>query len=441
MKRSTAFFLALLAIAAPQSAHGQQAVINLTLADAIARGVEASHRVGELRAREEAARAVEDQRRVGDRPQLALLGGYTRINHVTPFGFRSGADGTSLVLYPDIPDNLQTRIDLQWPVYTAGRTSALVRAAAGEADALGQDRQALEADLRLEITRAYWAVLTARASRDVLVDALKRTDAHLGDVRNQFDVGLVPPSDVLSTEAQHARQEMLRIEADNLLDNAGVDLRRLVGLPPESPFELVDAIRRPPPPPAEVAQSVQTALGTRAERKSLTLRAAAAADRVVAAAAGRWPAFIVAGGYDFAHPNRKIFPVTEEWRQSWEIGINVRWPVFDGGKVQAETAEADGLRRAAEERLKEADTTIDADVRMRIADLRSAEAAIDASEVGVRAATEARRVVTDRFAAGVATNTDVLDAQTALLQAELDRTRALSNAQLSWARLERAMGR
>jgi outer membrane protein TolC len=41
----------------------------------------------------------------------------------------------------------------------------------------------------------------------------------------------------------------------------------------------------------------------------------------------------------------------------------------------------------------------------------------------------------------VATNTDVLDAQVALLQAELDRTRAQANAQLAAARLARALGR
>ena len=59
----------------------------------------------------------------------------------------------------------------------------------------------------------------------------------------------------------------------------------------------------------------------------------------------------------------------------------------------------------------------------------------------MRSAAEARRVLAERFGAGVATNTDVLDAQVALLQAELDRTRALANAQLAAARLDRALGR
>jgi outer membrane protein TolC len=54
---------------------------------------------------------------------------------------------------------------------------------------------------------------------------------------------------------------------------------------------------------------------------------------------------------------------------------------------------------------------------------------------------EARRVIAERFGAGVATNTDVLTAQTTLLQAELDLTRARANRELAAARLDRALGR
>jgi outer membrane protein TolC len=41
----------------------------------------------------------------------------------------------------------------------------------------------------------------------------------------------------------------------------------------------------------------------------------------------------------------------------------------------------------------------------------------------------------------VATSTELLDAQVALLQAELDRTRSLATLRLAEARLDRAMGR
>jgi outer membrane protein TolC len=49
--------------------------------------------------------------------------------------------------------------------------------------------------------------------------------------------------------------------------------------------------------------------------------------------------------------------------------------------------------------------------------------------------------VSERFKAGLVTNTEVLDAQQALLIAQFDRTRALATARLAQARLDRALGR
>jgi outer membrane protein len=76
-----------------------------------------------------------------------------------------------------------------------------------------------------------------------------------------------------------------------------------------------------------------------------------------------------------------------------------------------------------------------------VSEIASARASIDAAEQAVRAAAEARRVAGERFDAGVATSTDVLDAQLALLQAELDRTEATAGLHLAEARLERTLGR
>jgi len=419
------------------TAHARaQTSVRLTLDAAIARGLEASHRVAEIDARQDAARAVEVQRKAASLPQLALLAGYARTNHVDAFGIPGGP-----LIYPDVPDNYRSRIDLQWPIYTGGRTSALMRAAAAETNAIAQDRDAARADLKLDITRAYWAVITARASVDVITEALARIGAHLSDVRNQLNVGLVPPSEVLSLEAQQARQQMLLIEAQNLADTSAADFRRLAGLTTDAPFELADRIDAPAVVSQQISPLVEAARANRAERKALEIRIGALGDRKAAAEAGRLPVIATVGGYDVARPNPKIFPRLAAWKPSWDIGVNLTWSLSDGGRVRGEVAEAAANQRAAEERLKDFDANVDLEVRQRAADLASAEAAIAAAEVGVRSAAEARRVIADRFSAGVATNTDVIDAQGVLLQAELDRTRSLANAHLAAARLDRAVGR
>jgi outer membrane protein len=420
-------------------AHAQTPPTRFSVNEAVVRAMESSHRVAEFSAREEAARWVEAQREAAGLPQVTLAAGYTRTNHVDEFRVPNPAGGLRLI-YPDLPNNVRSRIEVQWPINTGGRTLALTRAAAADADALSQDRETARADLKLDVTRAYWAVVTARAALGVVTQALERTDAHLGDVRNQLSVGLVPPSDVLSIEAQRARQQLLVIEARGILESTSADFRRLVGLVPDEPFELTDSMDRLPAAPRD-GSAAAIARANRAERKSLTIRLDGAGYRVSAAATGRQPFFTAVGGYDISRPNPRIFPIQAAWKPSWDLGVGVRWTLFDGGRVRAEIAEAEANRRAVEARLKDFDSIVEAEVRQRASDLDSAEASIAAADAGVRAATEARRVIAERFSVGVATNTDVLVAQVALLQAELDRTRAQANAQLAAARLDRALGR
>ena len=186
---------------------------------------------------------------------------------------------------------------------------------------------------------------------------------------------------------------------------------------------------------------IDLARESRPERKSLLFRISAAEERVAAASAGSLPVLTAIAGYDMARPNLRVFPIQDTWQPSWDIGVSMRWALFDGGRTRAETAEAAANRRATEARLRDFDSVIEVEIRQRTADLNSARASIEAAETGVRAATEARRVLGERFSSGVATNTDVLDSQTALLQAELDLTRARANAEMAGARLDRALGR
>jgi len=162
--------------------------------------------------------------------------------------------------------------------------------------------------------------------------------------------------------------------------------------------------------------------------------------RQQAAQTGNKPTINLAGGVDYANPNPRHFPRAGEWRESWDVGVNVNWNFFDFGRARAQAAEASAAALATRERLAEFDSLVSADVQQRMLDLQTALAMVNAARDGIRSASEARRVVADRFAAGVATSTDVLVTQVALLEAELARTRALASVRLAEARLERALG-
>jgi outer membrane protein TolC len=414
--------------------------LRLTLDEAVRRGLETSHRIAEAVARTEAADAVVGARHASTLPQIAAQGGYSRTNHVDAFGILLPTNQLR-VIYPDIPDNFRTRLDLQWPIYTGGRLDAIERSARIDATASADDIATARRDLALEITRAYWALVTATESLRVVEESVTRTDAHLEDVRNQLAAGLVPPSDVFTVDAQASRQRMLTVQARSNRDIVEAELARLVGAPPGTPVETAGALDALAAPPAPLDGLIDAARQQRPERAALVKRTGAAGERARAAAAGTKPTVAVGGGVDYASPNPRIFPREEAWRTSWDASVSVSWPIFDGGRARSEMAEAAALTRAVQERLAEFDASLAVEVRQRVSEIASSRAAIEAATDAVRSAAEARRVLGERFGAGVATSTDVLDAQVALLQAELDRTQALANAHLADARLARALGK
>ena len=421
-------------------ARAQDAPISLTLEQAITQGLANSHRLADLQGRRDAAAATEAARHAAQMPVVAAQGGYTRTNHVEEFAIvQPGQPRT--VIYPDVPDNFRARLDLQWPIYTAGRLDALERAARAEWNATGADLEAARADLRLEITRAFWALVTAGETERVLERSLAAIDSHVRDLRNRLEQGLIPPNEVLTAESRQANERLLAIEATNARGVAEADVRRLIGAEGTGPIQPRAVLDAPGAPAPDAAGLFNEARTQRVERKAFESRVEAAEARIDAAAAAALPQLNVAGGFDYARPNPRIFPREDEWHDSWDISLNVNWSLWDGGRNRAERGEAAATASSARARAADFDRQLAFEVTQRRLDLDSSRAAIAVANAGLRAAVEARRVVSDRYDAGVATNTEVLDAQTDVLQAELALTRALANVRLAEARLARALGR
>ena len=210
---------------------------------------------------------------------------------------------------------------MQWPIYTGGRVRALERAADAERQASGQDLENARADLRLETTRVFWALVTAIDSARVVRESVARIESQLKDVRARFDAGFLPPNDVLTLEARVSAQRTLLIAAENQRDSARAELARLIGAPVDAAFEPDAALEEAQVATPAINQApplVTVAAGARigrADRQALALRADAADARIDSAKAGSLPTVAVVAGYDYARPNPGIFPREDAWKR------------------------------------------------------------------------------------------------------------------------------
>jgi outer membrane protein len=431
-------------VSAPALRASAQSPSPLSLDDALARAVAHAPVLAEARAREAAAAATVRAREALGRPALAATSSFLRTNHVEEFGVPQAGGGIR-VIFPDIPSNYRFRTEATVPLYTSGRLGGLVDSAAAEVGAVAADRRALEAELRLEVTRAYWAVVMAREETRVLEQALARADAVLAAVGERVSGGVLPPNEVATARAQRARQQVRLIQARQDLELAQANLGRLVGGDPTARHDPITPIDAPLARVAEieaapVATVVEGAAEKRPESEAMRLRQSALRSSGVAARAVTRPQLAALAAVEPARPNPRFVPRTDEWRTSWDLAVQMTWTIWDGGRGRAEAAVAEAQATAIDHRRDQFDEAVAIEIRQRLSDLVAGRAALAASEEAVSASAEAHRVLRERFDAGVATTTDVLDAHLAQLEAELERTRLLAALRLAEARLLRAAG-
>jgi outer membrane protein TolC len=428
---------------AAQTPAAAASALNLTVEEAARLAVEHAPRLAEARAREAAAESNLAALYATSRVSGAVSAGYQRGNHVdvfllpTPDGPRG--------LFPDIPNTYRVRAEVNIPVYAFGRVGATLDAARAEIKATGADRSTVNSDVRLDATRAYWWLVTARTTVRVFEESLARTDAYVNDVKARVDAGVLPPNDVLSAQAQRGRQYVRLIQARNDEALAELDLARLVGAPPGTRIATTTPAEEPAAGTAQftsanAAQLVDRALAARSERTALTERSAGLRSSAMAALANTRPYLSSQVAVEPSRPNMRFLPPTDAWNTSWLAGINVTWPLFDSGKSKAEHAALTAQATAVDARRTELENLVSLEVRQRLLELESSRAAIVAAAESVVAATEARRVVDERFRAGVATSTEVLDAQVAQLESEVEHTRLQAALRIGEARLLRALG-
>ena len=436
--RSVLILVATVCCAAP--AAGQTP---LSLDDARRRAVAESLQVADARTRELAAAAAVRSRQSLSKPTITASSGVVRTNRVDPFGLPR-ADGSLQILYPDIPMNYRVRAEAGIPLYTAGRVAAQVAAAESELRAAETDRRTLERDVQLDATRAYLTLATANETVRVLEQAVSRAEAVERDVAARVDAGVLPPNEVANARAQRARQQIRLIHARQEVVVAETDLSRVIGGSVRDRYQLTTPLDEPLPDTPfgdlHAEPLIAQALSGRLERDSLEHRHTALRANVDAARAAARPQLNALAAVEPARPNPRYFPRMDVWHTSWDLAVQVTWTLWDGGRARAEQAVADANVQSLVLRLEQFDDALAIDVVQRTSELAANRAARAAVEEVVAAAVEALRVVQERFDAGVATPTEILDAQVSRLEAELERTQLAARLRLSEARLLRTLG-
>ena len=304
-----------------------------------------------------------------------------------------------------------------------------VGVSAAKADVNGSAEQ-----VAAQVARTYLAAVRADADVEAAKANVTLSEAVLKQAENQKAAGTGTGIEITRARVQLANDRQRLLVAENARRAAGLQLLRVVGLRLDTELVLTDKLQYIPVDPVTMEQAKAQALKERPDLGAQQEREATARLSASATKLERLPSVAAFGdygssgtGFDNSLPTRTI-------------GIQVRVPLFDGGRRDARRAESASQYRAEKVKTNDLKEQIELDVRLALDALRSADEQVKISREGLELAENELAQARRRYEAGVAIGVEVTDAQSRLERARDNQTTALYNYNVGRIDLAQAMG-
>lgn len=381
-------------------------------------------------------------------PQVKFTGRAAQLSSVPVTSIALPLPGFQPIqLFQSIEQNYAAKVTVQQPIFMGFRLQKNQEMAEHNAEAVRQDYSKDQAEMVLNVTTAYWNLRRGIEVEKVVTQTTDQVSEHLKDVRNFARQGMVSDVDVIKVQVQLSDVQVKQIEARSAIRIATMSLNSLIG----NPLETNIVPSEKPDVPGDTTASVSVLSGTlesllaqakanRPELRAMQSRRDLSAAGVDAAKGGWYPQIAIAANYDYARPNMRILPPKDQWDGSWDVGISLQWNVWDWNTAGYQTAQAEASLKQAEASTSQLEDYVALDVAQQyFKRIESREKIIVASR-GVAQAEETHRITREKYKQGAATNTELLDAEMALLQAKLIHTQSVIDYNVAIARLKKAVG-
>lgn len=324
------------------------------------------------------------------------------------------------------------------PLYTGGKMEANIAAAKLGVSAADLRLESAKQGIKQRTTAQYFNTLRCRNQIGVYKESVNTATEHLRNVNAQYSVGTVAKTDVLASEVQLAQSQQNLVSAENDYSVAVATLNQIIGTPIDTQLQLKDDLDYRHYD-LSLEECTRVALDNRPDGLAADYAVEAAKEQVKAAKSGYRPTVNarVSQGWGADRPFRADATNSDSM---WSAGISVNWNIWDNNLTQANVEEAKAQVVAAEAVASETKSTISLDVQTALLNISAAEKNIGTSSKAVEQAIEDYKISQVRYAAGVGTNLEVMNAQDKLTDARNRYYNALYQYNVNKAALDKAMG-
>jgi outer membrane protein TolC len=245
--------------------------------------------------------------------------------------------------------------------------------------------------------------------------------------------GVVPGIDVLRAQVELQSVQQRRIQAKNDLSREKLNLARAIGLPLAQEFTIADSLPGGASPEISLSELFERAYANRPEVKASDARLRAAEEAVKAAKAENLPTVHFDANYGV------IGPRPNDSHGTYAVAGAVQFPIFNS-RSKSDTMEKEALLHQRQAQMDSLHGRVELEVREALLELQSSEEQYKVAQSALTLVREQLTQAQDRFAAGVANNLEVVQAQEALALADENLIRSLYGFNAARAALAHATG-
>ncbi|MBS0029671.1 TolC family protein [Chitinophaga sp. 22321] len=375
---------------------------------------------------EERTKAAKDERL----PEVKANGVYARVSNLAIY-----EDGLlhSPTQYPVVHGYYQFGADAYLNVYNGGKTTREIAVRQTEA-ALAKEQQNLSVtEIRYKAAGLYLDVYRGRTYEKVMLQDIREREKELEQIRQLNQNGVVLKSDLLRAELKLSKQKMTLLEIRNGIAIANQRLNIMIGQPDSTDNQLsIDTliVQKSPARTYEdyLADAYEHSFAFKISEKETALSELKLKD----VKSNVLPKVGLYAGYAYTYPQILFYPYAIALYGLGQVGVKAGVPIsaFYQNKHKKQEAKINLERQEIEH----ADTKDQVRQEVKAAYLRYTEAVtrINVANDNIIQARENFRIVNNTYFNQLSLLTDLLDAETQLLQSRFDLTTAAVTAQLQY---------
>lgn len=359
---------------------------------------------------------------------------------ILPAALAGGEPGTTQQIQVGTQHNVAAGVQLSQQVFNQSVFTGLKAAKASERY-YQLNTELTEEQVIEGISQLYYQVLITKQQKEFVERNLEQTDKLLKVAESQLENGVIKKIDLSRIKVNRTNLESQLQNLENAYSKQLNLLKYNMGMSGETEITLADAEIEIPATQADLGDDFlndHTQLELLDQQRELTLL------EQKSFKAGYFPTLSLSMNYQYQGVSNELDFLGENSPATWydvgSIGVNLSVPIFDGFKKSRQLQQSKIRMQKLENSMRDTKERLEVEYNNALNDMISSRTNLEAQQENMKLATEVYNVTQETYQYGLASLTDLLNAETALTQAQTEYAQALLNNKVSEINLLKSKG-